>query len=552
MDNIRLILIVALVGVLYLIYDAWMRDYGRSIPSAPAAVATAPAAADVPSAVPAVPEAAPTTEPGATALAVAPIIVETDVLRAEISPRGGVMQNLWLSRYAWRAEAPEVKFQLLKASPPNLFIVQSGLLAAPGQELPTHESLFTASRREYRLGSGEDEVTVELNWRSDSGLEVVKRYRFERGQYIVRVTQEIRNNSERPIAARRYAQLQRTELHDTGQSNFISTYTGGVYYGPEVKYKKTTFKDMTKQALEVSVTDGWIAMVQHYFLAAWIPSAGQPQRFYTKVFDQPAAGEPRYIIGTYSEPVIIAPGANHVFTDRLFVGPKLQDTLAEVAPGLELTVDYGRLTIIAEPIFWLLEKIYLLLGNWGWAIIVLTILIKLAFYKLSEASYKSMAGMRKLAPRMKALKDRYGDDKERFNQAVMELYQKEKINPLGGCLPILVQIPVFIALYWVLLESVELRHAPFILWLTNLTEPDPYYILPLIMGVSMFVQQKLSPPPPDPIQEKVFLTLPIIFTIFFAFFPAGLVLYWTVNNLLSIAQQWYITHKIEREEARTK
>jgi YidC/Oxa1 family membrane protein insertase len=320
-----------------------------------------------------------------------------------------------------------------------------------------------------------------------------------------------------------------------------------VYYSPEDKYTKESFDDMRDARLQREVSDGWIAMIQHYFLSAWIPPSGTVETFYTNVLDNS-----RYIIGKYSSPVTIASGASHSFENRLFVGPKLQETLTEVAPGLELAVDYGWLTVIAQPIFWLLNKIHSIVGNWGWAIIILTILIKLAFYKLSETSYKSMANMRKMTPRMQALKDRYGDDKQRLNQAMMELYKKEKINPLGGCLPILVQIPVFIALYWVLLESVEMRHAPFALWLNNLSAPDPYFVLPLIMGVSMFVQQKLNPPPPDPIQAKVMMSLPFVFTVFFAFFPSGLVLYWVVNNLLSIAQQWYITQKIEKAAAKAK
>jgi len=292
-------------------------------------------------------------------------------------------------------------------------------------------------------------------------------------------------------------------------------------------------------------------MIQHYFIGAWIPPEGVAQTFYT--MDVSTGVEPKYIIGRKAtNGVSIPPGGSHNFTERLYAGPKLQDHLDEVAPGLRLAVDYGWLTVIAEPIFWLLELIHSVVGNWGWSIIILTILIKGAFYKLSETSYKSMANMRQVAPRLKALKDRYGDDKERLNQAMMELYKKEKINPLGGCLPILVQIPVFIALYWVLLESVELRHAPFMLWLDNLTAPDPYYVLPLIMGVSMFIQQKLNPPPPDPMQEKIMMALPFVFTVFFAFFPSGLVLYWTVNQLLSIAQQWHITRNIEQAAAKRR
>ena len=298
---------------------------------------------------------------------------------------------------------------------------------------------------------------------------------------------------------------------------------------------------MVEAKLDLDVKGGWIAMIQHYFLGAWIPLADISEHFFTNVL--PGG---RYVIGKYSPAVSVEDGATHGFSSSLFVGPKLQDTLAEIAPGLELTVDYGWLTFLSQPLFWLLEKLHGIFGNWGWAIIFLTILIKLAFFKLSEASYKSMANMRRMTPRMQALKDRYGSDKQRLNQAMMELYKKEKINPLGGCLPIIVQIPVFIALYWVLLESVELRQAPFILWMDNLSAADPYFVLPLIMGVSMFVQQKLNPAPVDPMQAKIMMSLPVVFTIFFAFFPSGLVLYWVVNNLLSIAQQYYITRKIEQ------
>jgi YidC/Oxa1 family membrane protein insertase len=304
---------------------------------------------------------------------------------------------------------------------------------------------------------------------------------------------------------------------------------------------------MTEQKLNIQVSDGWIAMMQHYFLSAWIPPEGLEETYYTNVIDRN-----RFIIGMFSPSVDILPGSNYSFKNDLYIGPKLQDTLGSVAPGLELTVDYGWLTVIAQPIHWLLNKIYDVVGNWGWAIIVLTILIKLAFYKLSEASYKSMANMRQLTPRLAALKDRYGDDKERLNQAMMELYKTEKINPLGGCLPIFVQIPVFIALYWVLLESVELRQAPFVLWIDNLSAPDPYYVLPLIMGISMYIQSKLNPAPPDPMQAKIMMSLPFVFTVFFAFFPSGLVLYWTINNILSIAQQWYITNAIEKATEKRK
>jgi len=428
-----------------------------------------------------------------------------------------------------------------------MFVVQSGLLGEKPDLLPTHEAIFTSAQSQYALQPGTDRLEVTLEWTNDAGVRVKKIYTFTRGSYLIESRQVVENQTDAPLIARAYNQLQRTELHDPNETRFINTFTGGVYYSPEEKYKKVSLEDIAKGKLDLTVTDGWIAMMQHYFLAAWVPPRAVAETFYTN-----ALNGSRYIIGKYSPPVSIAPGATQVFENQLFVGPKLLSTLEDIAPGLELAVDYGWLTVIAKPIYWMLSWIHAVVGNWGWAIIVLTILIKLAFYKLSETSYRSMAHMRQITPRLQALKDRYGDDKQRLNQAMMELYKTEKINPLGGCLPILVQIPVFIALYWVLLESVEMRQAPFVLWLNNLSAPDPYFILPLIMGVSMFVQQKLNPAPPDPLQAKIMMSLPFVFTVFFAFFPSGLVLYWTVNNLLSIAQQWKITRDLELETAKRR
>jgi len=569
MDNFRLILLLSLAAVLFLIYQAWVADYGQ--PLQPVATAEAPDLSapqlDVTTTdQPALPEETLDAPPAAAAAVEAPvtggaaaesavtdntvdaaetITVETDLVRARISTRGGTLQALWLKDYPAVADRPDDPLELLKPDPPNMFIVQSGLLGNGAAQLPTHEAVFTAKQHHYRLADDDNELWVELTWQGEDGVHVTKRYGFERGSYLIRAEQILANGGAEPLAVRNYNQLQRTEFIDTNETKFgRKSYAGAAYYGPETKYKKETLEDMEKRPLEVSITGGWIAMMQHYFMAAWIPQDNLLQTFYSKI-----AGDGRYIIGMYSPAETVSAGGTYTFNERLFVGPKLQDDLEKIAPGLELSVDYGWLTIIAKPIFWLLEFIHSLIGNWGWAIIILTILIKAAFYKLSETSYKSMAHMRQVAPRLKALKDRYGDDKERLNQAMMELYKKEKINPLGGCLPILVQIPVFISLYWVLLQSVELRYAPFALWIQNLSAPDPYYVLPLIMGVSMFVQQKLNPPPPDPVQEKIFMALPFVFTVFFAFFPSGLVLYWTVNQLLSIAQQWYITRKIEREDA---
>ena len=554
MDNLRLVLFFSLALVLLLLYQAWIQDYGPIGTSAPPPktaqqVQGTPEPETKASQVPAatIPEAragnGAIPEIGAPPDSAPPILVETDLLRLEISPLGGTILSAWLKAYPVSPEDPETKVRLLKPEPPNLFIAESGLRGPDSGPLPadTRKLRFTSEQESYVLGENQDHLEVVLTWRSSTGLSLHKRYRFQRGSYVIDSVQEIQNNTGQSLAVRAYTQLQRTELRDPNATRFVYTYTGGVYYTPEEKYQKVSFKEMKEEPLSVPAKGGWIAMIQHYFLSAWLPPKTEAQTFFTSVLP----GD-RYLIGSYTEAKIVPAGGAQQFQDRLYIGPKLQDTLASIAPGLDLVVDYGWLTVIAQPIFWLLAHIHAWVGNWGWSIILLTILIKLAFYKLSETSYRSMANMRKLTPRLQALKDRYGDDKERLNQAMMEMYKKEKINPLGGCLPVLVQIPVFIALYWVLLESVELRQAPFALWIDNLSAPDPYFVLPLIMGISMFVQQKLNPAPPDPIQAKVMMSLPFVFTVFFAFFPSGLVLYWVVNNLLSIAQQWYITRKIEQ------
>jgi YidC/Oxa1 family membrane protein insertase len=337
-----------------------------------------------------------------------------------------------------------------------------------------------------------------------------------------------------------YQQLQRIPPTKDDNSQFVYTYTGGVLSSPEKRYQKISFEDMTEEPVQLDIQDGWAAMIQHYFVAAWVPPAGQVDRYFAR-----GVGNNRFVIGMTGPATEIPAGGSSTLSSQLFVGPKIQDRLEKLAPGLELTVDYGWLTIIAQPLFWLLKNIHALIGNWGWSIILLTMLIKAVFFKLSETSYRSMANMRKLQPRIQAIRERHAGDKQKVNQAMMDLYKREKINPMGGCLPILVQIPVFIALYWMLLESVELRQAPFMLWIQDLSAPDPFYVLPLLMGVSMFLQQRLNPAPPDPIQAKVMMALPVVFTVFFLWFPSGLVLYWLVNNILSIAQQWVITKRVE-------
>jgi len=548
MDNQRLFLFVALSFVMLMLWQAWVEDYGTPAPGQEAVTATgteqpvAPLAGgeDIP-ATPAVATVTDSAVPDVELLKSSQTVtVETDLFRISIDTTGGDLRRADLLDYPETTQPDSPPFRLLNDTLPNLFVVQSGLRTGSGTE-PTHHVIYSTEQTAYRMADAADELQVPLTWKSPEGIEVIKRYTFHRGSYVVDIEHEVRNHSTADWQGREYRQLQRTQVAETGQSTFIYTYMGGVIYSPEEKYEKIKFEDMVKQDLDRTITDGWAAMLQHYFVGALLPESGQQERYYTK-----ALSGSRYVIGMISDTRTVPVGETSTFRTRLFVGPKLQDEMKQIAPGLELTVDYGLLTVLAQPLFWLLKTIHRFIGNWGWSIVLVTVLIKLAFYKLSETSYRSMANMRKLAPRLQSLKERYGDDRQKLNQAMMELYKKEKINPLGGCLPILVQIPVFIALYWMLLESVELRQAPFMLWIQDMSSPDPFYILPLLMGVTMLIQQKLNPAPLDPIQAKVMMVLPVVFTVFFAFFPSGLVLYWVVNNTLSIAQQWVITRRIER------
>ncbi|MES9939720.1 MAG: membrane protein insertase YidC [Candidatus Thiodiazotropha sp. 6PLUC2] len=554
MDNLRLILFFTLAFLGLLIYQAWQEDYGvpaqrqaeqtnggTDSPSVPGEVDTGVPTADVKADLPQAASNMPHQDGTVSTQNIKVIKVVSDLLSLEISTLGGTVQRADLLNYRDTFETPDIKVELLTPSGPNLYIAQSGLIGAENDAAPNHDAIFQSDQSLYEMAEGEDELIIPLVWKSSEGVTVTKQFKLKRGSYLTEVRYLIDNQSGESWAARDYGQIQRSEPESDSSGFTTYTYTGGVFYNPKDKYEKVDFDDMAKKKLDVESDRGWLAMIEHYFLSAWIPPKDQVEHYYTN-----ALSGGKYLIGSYSPSITVEPGQSKEISRQLYIGPKLQDQLEAIAEGLELTVDYGWLTVIAKPIFWLLKTIHNLVGNWGWSIILLTILIKAVFFKLSETSYKSMANMRKFTPRVQALKDRYGDDKQRFQQAMMELYKKEKINPLGGCLPILVQIPVFIALYWVLLESVELRHAPWILWIESLSEKDPYFILPLIMGVSMFVQQKLNPAPPDPMQAKIMMSLPFVFTIFFAFFPAGLVLYWVVNNLISIAQQWYITRQIEK------
>jgi YidC/Oxa1 family membrane protein insertase len=546
MDNLRFVLFVFFVFLSYMLWEQWQVDYGPK-PGIPPAASSNQKAPDLPQGPQSV-EAPSKTAPPASEEGVQRgqrIVVATDVMRLEIDTTGGDICLLDLPAYPVSKDQPDQPVRLLNDQQAERFVSQSGFLGED-KSAPNHHSRWSAAAFEYRLQPGQDALRVPLTWTGENGIKVVKTYVFKRGSYLIEMEHQVSNQSETPWKARQYVQLQRKEPVQKVSSAFSTSsadraYTGGVLYTKADKYEKISFSDMEDASLNRKGQDGWVAMIQHYFMAAWIPPASQEDTFYTKSLPDRV-----FAIGAISPPAEVAPGSQQVFSARLFAGPKLQNVLETIAPGLELTVDYGMLTIVAKPIFWLLQKFHALFGNWGWSVVFVTITIKLLFFKLSQASYRSMANMRKLQPKLQELKERYGADKQKFNVEMMELYRREKVNPLGGCLPVLVQIPVFIALYWVLVETVELRQAPFIFWLNDLSSKDPYFILPLIYGASMYFQQKLNPTPTDPIQAKVMQFFPIMFTVFFAFFPSGLVLYWVVNNVLSFAQQWYITRQIEK------
>ncbi len=550
MDNTRLFLFAALVFVGMLLWQQWQVDYGPQAeppPRASSGEMVDPQAPDLPI-TDDLPElsdevsaaGASATESGASVPASAQLVtIETDVIEAQIDTRGGVVRSLKLKNYPTSLEQPDDWLELVHSETDTLHILQSGLRNK--EELaPTHHSLYRAEQTEYRLADGQDELIVPLTWEK-GGIRVTKSYRFRRGDYLIDVIHAVDNDSAGDWQGSQYRQITRARPLET--SRILYTYTGAVYYNEVDKYEKIDFDDMEDSQLKFDAEGGWIAMIQHYFLSAWIPAQDETNLVYSiaNTRRQPFS----YTIGLRSQNRLVPPGGNTKFLSQLFVGPKLTQRLEEISPGLELTVDYGVLTFLSKPLYWRLSWYHGFVNNWGLAIILLVFTVKAVFYKLSETSYRSMAKMRKVSPRLQTLKERYGDDRQRMNQEMMKMYKEEKINPLGGCLPILIQIPVFIALYWALLESVELRQAPFILWIEDLSVMDPYFVLPILMGASMVIQQRLNPPPPDPIQAKIMMALPFVFTVFFAFFPAGLVLYWVVNNVLSIAQQWIITKRIE-------
>jgi YidC/Oxa1 family membrane protein insertase len=563
MDNQRLLTWAFFGMMAWLTYQAWMQDYRPQPTAVPATIdAPLPAAAEsgppgaglpeVDTAADSVPEL-PAQEPGQPA-AMAPasgaptILVRTDVLDIQISAQGGTIQHAALPKYPIAKDRPNEPVVLLSAVRDDLGLIRAGLRSSDASSAgPTHTAIFEAARSSYELGS-DDELSVTLNWSDGDGLELEKTFRFKRGSYAIEVEQHLINNSDTVWRGDQYAQLlRRSFVQERSMFNVDSySFDGPIIYNGE-KAEKLKRDDLLEEGpYQFSTDNGWIAVIQHHFLSAIVPTADAQHVYQVVVSGNTMTAS---AVGAKQT---VAPGGSYAFSQTLFVGPKLQAQLEDINPSLKLTVDYGWLTILSQPLFWLLGKAFGIFGNWGVAIIAVTFLIKLVFYKLTESSGRSMAKMRNLQPRIKALQERYKDDRQQLSQAMMELYKREKVNPAAGCLPILIQMPFFLAFYWALLESVEMRQAPFALWITDLSVRDPFFILPLIMGAAMFFQQKLNPQVGDPVQVKVMQVMPIIFTAFFAFFPAGLVLYWVTNTLLSIAQQWKINKVVEAEAKRKK
>ena len=557
MDNQRLFIWAFFVMMGWITYQTWVKDYAPR-PTQPVAEQTAettgplsvnesgddmPEISDAPAGAEAMPAAPGDTQDVATAPTAPTISVTTDVFNIQISTQGGTLQGATLSKYPVEKDRPDEPVRLLDTAGRTYGLIESGVRAADGAAEATHLEVFTAPRSSYELGDA-DELVVPLTWTDASGLKVEKRYRFTRGGYAIGLEQTVTNESATEWRGAEYVRIKRRSQEVERSMFNVDSYSfdGPIIYDGDKSEKLKRDDLLDDGRYEYTAQQGWFGSIEHHFLRAVVPTPGVDYKF-----DVAVVGDVATSSAIRRSLVSVAPGDSQTFTTTLFVGPKLQQQLEEIDESLKLTVDYGWLTIISQPLFWLLSVVYGFVANWGVAIIVVTFLIKLAFYKLTESSGRSMAKMRNLQPRMKALQDRYKDDRQALSQAMMDLYKREKVNPAAGCLPILIQMPFFLAFYWVLLESVEMRQAPFALWITDLSTRDPYFILPLIMGVAMFTQQKLNPAPADPVQAKVMQVMPIMFTVFFAFFPSGLVLYWVTNTLLSIAQQWKVNKVVEAE-----
>ncbi len=565
MDNRRLFLFATLVFVAFLIYQAWMRDYGPKPPTqSPAVVSnttnkTAPAPA---SEIPTAPTTAATAANTAHKTAALPVAgaskpasgkqiqIRTDVLDVNIDTLGGDIREAQLLKYPVALKKPQF-VKVINSNDTDLLITQSGLQTHSGPVAPTHLALYSASQDQYQLAPGEQTLDVVLTWKDKQGLEIQKTYSFSRGSYQIGLSYTVHNGSSQAWSGAQYLQFENHYVQESHSMFSVQRYDYQrvARYGSD-GYHQYEFKELNETPLNKTSAGGWISVVNHYFLTAAIPESNTPAASATpqqqitsaeNLYYTRALGDSRYYVGTITSVKTVAPGSDATFADKFFIGPKLQTRLAQVAPGLELTVDYGKLTIIAEPIFKLLNFIQRFIGNWGWSILVLTVLFKLLFYPLNQISGRSMAKMRRVQPRLKALQERYKDDKQRLGQATMEFYKKEKINPMGGCLPMLVQMPIFFALYYVLVYSVELRQSPWLGWIHDLSAPDPLYNLPVVYGVVMFVQQRISPQPTtDKMQQRIMMAMPLGIAVLYAVLPSGVALYYVANSILTIVQQWRI------------
>ena len=569
MPNIRIMLWLALAAILYLNYEAWVRDYpdiaaaagaaatpstapalGESVPQA--AVPATPAAAgaaDLQQSIP-VPQAAASAVPSAPATVSAAIMlhVSTDVLELDINLKGGELDRADLRDYPLRKDAPNIPVRLLNQdSPATLYVLQSGLTGEAGEAAPSHLATWSSSGSSFELGAGATELRVPLIWSDGHGLTVTKTFVLTRGRYAIDLIYDVRNDSTAARKLAAYSQFLRHWEHASRSYFDVETYA---FKGPAIydgtKYRKLNVESDEDSKFAETITNGWLASMQHHFVGAIVPAADKPYKYLLQVRGAD------YLLGATGPITEIAAGGTGQFRERLFIGPKLQAQLEAAGPRLELTADYGKLTVLAKPLFALLNWIHGIIGNWGWSIIIVTALIKLLFYPLSQASGRSMAKMRAVAPRLKQIQETFKDDREKLGRAMMDLYKKERINPLAGCLPMVVQIPFFISFYWVLLESVEMRQAPFLLWINDLSARDPFFVLPLLMGGAMFAQFKLNPAPPDPMQAKIMQFMPLVMTGMMAWFPSGLVLYWLTNTVLSIAQQWRVNQVVEAEVAKKR
>lgn len=514
-----------------------------NVANANVANAQVPSADDVPTDVAVVAEPPRTAAPGRPVDAL--VRVNTDVLQLWIDPRGGDIVRVDLPSYPDSIETPDRAFVLLEDRGSDFtYVAQSGLTGPDGVDTSAGRARYSVASSEFTLAESEDSLTVPFKLVTDSGLQVEKTFEVRRGDHEVRVAYRIRNGSAAPARITPYAQIKRSAgppPGDEGSGLGPRPFVGPALTTPDSRYEKLDFDDIEEAPFEVDVEGGWIAMLQHYFLSAWVPDADATHRYFAR-----RARDGTFLAGFAGPALVVPAGDSDSVRMSFYAGPKIQDRLEEIAPNLNLTVDYGFLWWLADPLFDLLDIFHGLVGNWGFAIILLTLTVKLVLYPLSAAGYRSMANMRKVQPQLKRLQERYGEDRQKLSQEMMNLYRKEKINPLGGCLPMLLQMPVFLSLYWVLYESVELRQAPFVGWIEDMSRMDPFFVLPLLMGATMWIQMKLNPAPPDPMQARVMQIMPIMFTVLFLFFPAGLVLYWLVNSVLSIAQQWYITRSIEQ------